>query len=573
MATHFIPDDLSYYIPINSHNSNKRRNIALEDQQQRKRRSSTTSSDPLIMTSKELAHAWLVVHKDPPTNSDLLTAMVGLKRRLLFSIDDFVNELNLTVIGSSPELCPLLLSYHTWSQHSHGMMPLISIVLPLLLCDNFSSTSLQDHTMTGHLVADCLRQLNNTKVSQDYLESIIDYQARTTSSNKGIIQYWLSTLFEQDRMGVANYLTSDTALPPLDLYLDYFDILEDKSRLGVLSLEERKSLALKEWSTWSTPLEEQKQGDIQAWLSLKSESLQSTGTTDLDIDLLMRKNVVWVSEMGNSSSSEMIDYLMGQYTKKKVPNMRLMYGIFGKYCHMLAEMGQDSTEIVKILESVRQLLVHHLQGSTDLIALLLSLVQIALHHMHSILTYADWFKSTFINTNTSIIKSKRQSNLWIKHLETMIPYETNAILQIHAKSLNDARHLQVSAYISSVKSKLLASGVDATLRHYPTHLGIPLISDSLHHDNEMNNSTIMGLQPADLNNLMNKYGETQNIPQSLWEDSIFRPKWFKQTFLPALMIDWKPSDSLTLERRAKMVIAFQQKGKIPASLMAQFQKT
>jgi hypothetical protein len=139
--------------------------------------------------------------------------------------------------------------------------------------------------------------------------------------------------------------------------------------------------------------------------------------------------------------------------------------------------------------------------------------------------------------------------------------------------LNDARHFQVAAYISSVKSKLLALGVDASLRQYLPHLGTPLISDLLreppHHHT---NNTIKGHQPADMKKLIDKYGETQTIPQSLWEDSIFRPKWFKQTFLPALMIDWTPTDALTLERRAKMVLAFQQKGKIPPPLWARFQK-
>lgn len=142
--------------------------------------------------------------------------------------------------------------------------------------------------------------------------------------------------------------------------------------------------------------------------------------------------------------------------------------------------------------------------------------------------------------------------------------------------LNDARHVQAAAYITSVKSKLLALGVDAALRQYPPTVGIPLMSDSLrdpptHHTNITNN-TDKGHQPVDMKKLMEKYGETQIIPQSLWEDSIFRPKWFKQTFLPALMIDWTPTDALTLERRANMVMAFQQKGKIPPPLMARFQK-
>jgi hypothetical protein len=72
--------------------------------------------------------------------------------------------------------------------------------------------------------------------------------------------------------------------------------------------------------------------------------------------------------------------------------MRMMYGIFGKHCKMMVETGQDSTEIVKILDQVCQLLLRHLQGSTDIIALLLSMVQVALNHMHSILAYPDWFK-------------------------------------------------------------------------------------------------------------------------------------------------------------------------------------
>ncbi|CAO3590105.1 unnamed protein product [Absidia cylindrospora] len=160
---------------------------------------------------------------------------------------------------------------------------------------------------------------------------------------------------------------------------------------------------------------------------------------------------------------------------------------------------------------------------------------------------------------------------------------------IHAKALMDsAIHTQASRYITSVKAKLLTLGVDATLRHYPSRLDTPLLSDLLHQSlgglgssisnskgelGDGNTNHIMKHQPAELQKLMDKYGETETVPQGLWEDSIFRPKWFKQTFLPALMIDWKPSDPLTLTRRAHMIKSFQRKGKVPVSLLEQYQQT
>lgn len=134
-------------------------------------------------------------------------------------------------------------------------------------------------------------------------------------------------------------------MPPIDLYLDYFALLSDNRRLNSLSWEEKKIMAEREWTAWTPFL--QKQGGIEAWLSLKSESLQNQGKEhyglqgfamhetkkqgligvldrlDLEVDLLLQKNIIWLSKVVDNkglvpSSSVIIDYLMNQYSEQKV---------------------------------------------------------------------------------------------------------------------------------------------------------------------------------------------------------------------------------------------------------------
>jgi hypothetical protein len=64
-------------------------------------------------------------------------------------------------------------------------------------------------------------------------------------------------------------------LSPLDLYLDYFALLNDIRRLNSLSWEDKKAMVVREWTAWTPFLENQ--GGIEPWLSLKAEALQNQG--------------------------------------------------------------------------------------------------------------------------------------------------------------------------------------------------------------------------------------------------------------------------------------------------------
>ncbi|KAI8077843.1 uncharacterized protein BX664DRAFT_343628 [Halteromyces radiatus] len=577
MATKSIPEDFHYYIRVDTEAASKRRRLHTL-----KQLPVNSTCESTTLTAQQLAHTWLATHEDDSCSSDLLATMARLQRQLLFSIDEFVLALNLFTM-SQAQLTLLLVSYWSWSRKAYGMMPLISFLLPLL---HQSSSSMV-------LVA-CLQELDNILVVQDYLEAIITLMTTSSSSvpiDKAKVQQWMQLLFDQDRLVISNYSPGIGDVKCSSVYLAYFDLLADMKRLKHLSWQERKQWIEKEWIHWiPTCHDHQSSSRISKWIPTKSQ-LFSDQSECATISLLQEKNSAWLDGSHNTNDddtvipffSSMFDFLMTQYSKDKIPNLNVMFGIFGHSCWKLVKTGQDSTQIVKILEQARQALLQHIQGPTEPIALLLSMVQISLHHFQTLLTYPQWFVSTFIDPDTSCLKTKRQNQLWMKHLETMIPYETPAILQIHTKAYADQRKSPTPSYVSQAKSRLLALGIDVTFKHYPTLLGS--CNDSSNNNNikdkgkgklvesSSNNKTVLGHQPEDLQRLVTQFGDTNVIPQSLWEDSIFRPKWFKQTFLPALMLHWQPSDRLTLDRRDQLVAIFNNKGKIPALLYSLYTST
>lgn len=195
MATKMISEGLSYYIKVDT----KKQRLQPDEQQPQCRPSS--SSTTKIMTTKELAHAWLALENEVRVSSELLTAMARLKRQLVFSIDTFVDELDLTCM-LLPQLTSILMAYHSWSRQAHGMMPLISFLLPLI-----QTPSTSPYSQPSSSLVRCFHDLKNTLVVQDYLEAILVYLASpgTTASNKPAVQKWLDTLFEQNRLALAHY--------------------------------------------------------------------------------------------------------------------------------------------------------------------------------------------------------------------------------------------------------------------------------------------------------------------------------------------------------------------------------
>ncbi|CAO3590106.1 unnamed protein product [Absidia cylindrospora] len=127
MAAKTISEDLSYYIKVD----NKKRRLEHDEQQPQCNSCSSTTTTTTVAT-KHLAQAWLALQNKTRVRSGILATMARLKRQLLFSIDIFVDELNLTSLPT-PELASMLMVYHTWSRQAHGMMPLISFLLPLIV--------------------------------------------------------------------------------------------------------------------------------------------------------------------------------------------------------------------------------------------------------------------------------------------------------------------------------------------------------------------------------------------------------------------------------------------------------
>ncbi|KAI9306331.1 hypothetical protein BJ944DRAFT_263721 [Cunninghamella echinulata] len=190
------------------------------------------------------------------------------------------------------------------------------------------------------------------------------------------------------------------------------------------------------------------------------------------------------------------------------------------------------------------------------------------------------------------------------HLENMIPYEIPTILQTQAKVYSNMNGSLANNYVTLVKRKLLVLGIDSSLRNYPTNIFMKdngtnnnnslnsinnptdinnninnnnntIKIDSSHYSQLTNNSDInnnnlnSGIHISDLEKLLKAYNETNMVPKELWEDSIFRPKWFKLTFVPALM-NWKLTDKKMIENRYQLIEALNAKRKIPTSLYQQF---
>ena len=102
--------------------------------------------------------------------------------------------------------------------------------------------------------------------------------------------------------------------------------------------------------------------------------------------------------------------------------------------------------------------------------------------------------------------------------------------------------------------------MDHTLRHYPTSLQYPLQNSQTQ---ELSTST-SGVEDI-IEHVMDVFDRDHCIPKDLWEDAIFKPRWFKMTFLPALIV--YPHRKHT---RDSLIAALHDKKKIPPNTYKEY---
>ena len=71
--------------------------------------------------------------------------------------------------------------------------------------------------------------------------------------------------------------------------------------------------------------------------------------------------------------------------------------------------------------------------------------------------------------------------------------------------------------------------------------------------------------------ILTTFKETGLIPKSLLEDSIFRPLWFKVTFLPSL-IQWQSSNNELEMARDQLIQALRDRKRIPDEIYMKYLK-
>lgn len=102
--------------------------------------------------------------------------------------------------------------------------------------------------------------------------------------------------------------------------------------------------------------------------------------------------------------------------------------------------------------------------------------------------------------------------------------------------------------------------MDHTLRHYPTSLQHPL-ENSQTQEMATSNSSVDDI----IEHAMDLFERDQCIPKDLWENAIFKPRWFKMTFLPAFIV--YPHRTST---RDSLLAALHDKKKISAATYQEY---
>ncbi|KAL0086688.1 hypothetical protein F4703DRAFT_1792923 [Phycomyces blakesleeanus] len=349
------------------------------------------------------------------------------------------------------------------------------------------------------------------------------------------------------------------------VYLEHFlQLLQDPNKLKIFSRQERQILVttLLDRVLWQTDAID---CSVQSIMSAK-ELVCADGSKYFTT----RRSILgyltsWLKDEKQPSPAFYCPLLPCCALDKNLSNSTIILSL----CRAMCESLEGDQAIVRIVESVSaytSLIFEELSNQADLgrLALLLSFIQITLHYKGDSvgLNYASWFQSALIDPNTTCLKTKKNGQVLIKCLEDMIPFESPAILQIHARALYGCQALPSSHYISIVKTRLLDLGLDSSLKQLPLSINTPLVTEK--------GKVVRGHSALDIQELVQTYVNTNTVPKSLWEASIFQARWFKATFLPAL-VSWNHTDQQLSVAHKKLIKSLYEKGKMPDGLYREFQ--
>ncbi|KAF7728419.1 hypothetical protein EC973_006097 [Apophysomyces ossiformis] len=251
--------------------------------------------------------------------------------------------------------------------------------------------------------------------------------------------------------------------------------------------------------------------------------------------------------------------------------------LFHRGCKTLVtRTDQGMVQAIGLLESLNHALMDTLNNKreTRQVVMVLTWIQILLHCMGDMLglDYIQWFQSMFVQSETMCLHSEKIGQTWIKALELMIAYDMPAILQIHMKALMGHPTLPIHGYLGMVKARILELGLDVMVRQYPRSMIHPLgqvHSASGKEDKAQNHKTrdagSRDVSTDIVDPIVQAYARTRTIPKTLWEDTIFRARWFRMTFLPTLFA-WSAPTPLLAQAKTDLIVDLRTKGKIPDAM-------
>ncbi|KAG0165206.1 hypothetical protein DFQ30_008837 [Apophysomyces sp. BC1015] len=497
--------------------------------------------DGPCMSNEDLAREFLTCAEHTPLDK-LAVEIWRMKRRVRYSAFDFVDRL---VASDRAILGP----YHQLSIATSSIVSLDTLIA---------------RSPHGWLVRQCRMLFGHgdpspdNRMLKDYLASIIVLsETLENSSERKRIRMVLDDLLDDERQTFGRW---NEPTPSKSIHTCYLQALQDSSHLTLFSPSERRRFGMAELSrlscvTGSPP-------DLSGWMAAKAMALADENAVLTSRALALVVFARWFREFTDTKEAwpDFLDVTLRKGQEDGFLNPTWVY-VFSIGCKGLGQTEQGVVQAVAIMDSLANILTEHLSNNsqnnndTRQIIMALTFVQIALYYTGDLLglDYVKWFQSMFVHPETTCLSSETMGRIWIEVLEQLIPYDMPALLQIHSKALTGHPTLSVHAYLGDAKARILELGFDSSARRYPTSMIHPVVS-----------SERTG-QREDLQSLIEEFARTKTIPRTLWEDSIFRARWFKMTFLPALF-SWTPSTATLLQAKTLLVAELKNKGKIPKNL-------
>ncbi|KAI7866015.1 hypothetical protein BDF14DRAFT_1817701 [Spinellus fusiger] len=502
---------------------------------------------PLLTSQQEILSLIVACHYNlsPTDRTTVCQSIAIMKRHLKFSCVTFAQQ---WCQQKSTVSC--LTAYHQlWEGTGGGVSldVLLHQASPVWLVEQLKQLVLEDPT-----------------AYQDFMARLVAVEEKGAAVNSTLLLLLSSAL---DRLMDINESMIDS------IYLVYLlELLQEKQKLLWMRWEERLGVveAILDKVLWthrdiskdtSHPMTKE-QCLVDAKIFICTDTSDAFHSRIPVLSLVLQ----WFteSEMPLSQQCQSIPvYFLHHCTTHRITlsNSALLFGL----CRIACSEWQTAhvAKCVACLHATTDLLVEQLAGhDATKVIFLLGYLQILLHftgsqiHLH----YSAWFHSTWVDKHTTRIHSKKEGQMLLQCLEAMAPYELPAILQIHVRLMQHCHTLPASSYVAMVKARLVSLDMEPCPKQIPLSILAPLLADVTH--------IRQGHTQQGIHTLMVAYAKTSTIPKSLLEDSIFHARWFKTTFVPALL-QWKPHDGapFLIKAHQRFLHALCQMGKISTPLL------